>query len=138
MRTYRVSRVRSARISEESFVRPPDFDLAAYWEQASADFVAGLPRYPVTLRVPSHELPLIYRIGGRVRVGQASEPDGEGCVIVHLVFDTEAEACGCVLSFGANAEIVEPEALRERVIELAQRVLRRSGGQAATVNGVIR
>jgi predicted DNA-binding transcriptional regulator YafY len=130
-RTYRVSRVRSTRISEESFVRPPGFDLAAYWEQSSADFVAGLPRYPVTLRVPQAELQLIYRVGGRARVGPISEPDGGGFVSVQLMFDTEAEASGCVLSFGPTVEIVEPMELRRRVIDLARNVLRIYGSETA-------
>ena len=131
MRTYRVSRVRSARVLEESFVRPPDFDLAAYWEQSSRDFVAGLPRYPVALQVPVNVLQSIYRVGGRVRVEQISEPDREGFISVQLMFDTEAEACGCVLSFGAGVEIVEPIELRQRVIDLARSVLQLYGSEAA-------
>ena len=69
-----------------------------------------------------------YRVGGRVRVEQISEPDREGFISVQLMFDTEAEACGCVLSFGAGVEIVEPIELRQRVIDLAQSVLRSYAG----------
>src|SRR5215472_402778 len=32
LRSYRVSRVQSAQATEESFARPPTFDLAAYWQ----------------------------------------------------------------------------------------------------------
>src|SRR5579884_1889373 len=48
-RTYRVSRVQDARITDEPFVRPADFDLAAYWEQSASDFKANLPRCVLTL-----------------------------------------------------------------------------------------
>lgn len=50
IRTYRVSRVQSARVMPETSIRPPDFDLAAYWEQSKKDLKANLPRYLVTLK----------------------------------------------------------------------------------------
>jgi predicted DNA-binding transcriptional regulator YafY len=128
LRTYRVSRVQSAEITEDAFERPIDFDLAAYWEQSSADFVAALPRYPVTLRLPAEDVQMVARLGGRARVEELSEPDIDDMVTMRVRFDTEAEACGCVLSFGAGVEIIEPEALRARVFELAQAVLGRYGG----------
>jgi predicted DNA-binding transcriptional regulator YafY len=122
-RTYRVARVRSARVSEDSFTRPADFDLAEFWKRASAEFVANLPRYPVLLRIPEEELRGIFSTGGRVRVEDVSPADANGRVTLQLRFDTVNEAAGCVLSFGPNAEIIEPEELRTRVIRLAQRVL---------------
>src|SRR5262249_57893421 len=36
IRTYRASRIQSFAPREERFERPPGFDLAAYWLQASA------------------------------------------------------------------------------------------------------
>jgi predicted DNA-binding transcriptional regulator YafY len=129
LRTYRVSRVQAAEVTGESFERPDDFDLTAYWEQSSAAFVAALPRYSVTLRLPASETQVVARLGGRARVEQVSEPDGDRMVTMRVMFDTEAEACGCVLSFGAGVEIIAPEALRDRVIDLAREVLRRSNVQ---------
>ena len=73
---------------------------------------------------------MIYRIGGRVRVEQTSAPNESGRVMVHLMFDTEAEACGCVLSFGPEVEIIEPVVLRERVVNLASSVLQFYGSEA--------
>src|SRR5947209_14960139 len=48
--TFRVSRVKDVTVLDTVFSRPSDFDLAAFWEQSSAEFVASLPRYPVTVR----------------------------------------------------------------------------------------
>jgi predicted DNA-binding transcriptional regulator YafY len=116
-------------VTGEPFERPIDFDLAAYWEQSSAAVVAALPRYPVTLRLPAEDVQMVARLGGRARVEDLSEPDRDDMVTMRVRFDTEAEACGCVLSFGAGVEIIEPDALRERVIDLAAGVLRRYQGQ---------
>ncbi len=130
-RTYRVSRVRSARISEEPFARPADFDLARFWTQASADFVANLPRYPVAIRLPADEVRDVYGTVGRARVEHVADADGERRVEVRLRFDTEREATGFVLSFGHTAEVVEPDELRLRIVDLAQRLLETYGDAAA-------
>ena len=126
-RTYRISRVRSARISEESFARPADFDLARFWTQASADFVANLPRYPVTIRLPEDEVRGVHGTIGRARVDHVSDADRDGRIELRLRFDTEREAAGFVLSFGHNAEVVEPDELRLRIVRLARRVLHSYG-----------
>ena len=49
-RTYRVSRIEGLELTPETFTRPADFDLAAYWEASKKAFRAALPRYPVTVR----------------------------------------------------------------------------------------
>ncbi len=40
-----------------------------------------------------------------------------------LLFEMEEAACGYLLSFGTQVEIVEPQALREKIIELAESVV---------------
>jgi predicted DNA-binding transcriptional regulator YafY len=45
VRSYRVSRVQSVKLTDTPCVRPPDFDLASFWEQSAIQFRAHLPRY---------------------------------------------------------------------------------------------
>jgi predicted DNA-binding transcriptional regulator YafY len=111
LRTYRVSRVERAEIVDEPVSRPPDFDLAAFWAQSSAELVANLPRYPITVRVYA-------------RVEQIGEPEQDGWRTVNLVLQTEWEACSYVLGFGPRMEVVAPLELRERVIREAGEVVR--------------
>lgn len=40
-----------------------------------------------------------------------------------ILFEVEWEACEYVLSFGPDVEVVEPLALRERVVEMARATL---------------
>src|SRR5579885_751404 len=47
-KTYRVSRISNAQVLEKVSVRPPQFDLAAYWERAATEFRDKLPRYYAT------------------------------------------------------------------------------------------
>ena len=47
-RVYRVARIQAVTVTDEPCRRPEGFDLAAFWAQSSADFVANLPQYRVT------------------------------------------------------------------------------------------
>src|SRR6266568_3502854 len=123
MRTYRVSRVQSASITEEACVRPQDFDLAAYWEQSSADFKANLPRYMATIRVEPTLLTYMRYVGRYSRIIHIGLPEADGWVPVEMQFDGEHVACEYALSFGPRIEVVEPEELREKVIEAAEGVV---------------
>lgn len=134
-RTYRVSRVRDATPLSGAAARPADFDLAAYWASSSARFTAGLPRYPVRLRAAPEMLSRLGSVGAYMRVEAQSEPDGAGWCELALSFESEEEACGYILSFGALAEVIEPAGLRERLVALARETLARYG-QTPAVNAV--
>ncbi|GAC1371020.1 MAG: YafY family protein [Ktedonobacteraceae bacterium] len=124
-RNYRVSRIQAARIIEQPCVRPPDFDLAASWSRSAALFTANLPCYPVTLRVAAEVVPHVYHASRLVRIEQIELPDTTGWTTLKLQFEMEAEACGYILSFGPQVEILEPLSLRAKVIQLASSVLTR-------------
>jgi predicted DNA-binding transcriptional regulator YafY len=123
MRTYRVSRVQSATITEQPYVRPPAFDLPAYWEEAKTRFVSRLPQYPVIVRADEGILPQMRYAGRYSRIEQVDPADAEGWRRVTLRFETEEDACAYVLSFGPQIEVVEPQELRSKVSSLAERVV---------------
>lgn len=123
VRNYRVSRIQEAQVLDQPCIRPLDFDLAAYWTQSSAQFKASLPRYPVTVRIPQTALPRIYSAGRFIQVEQADPPDELGWIQLRLLFQIEEEACGYLLSFGSQLEVVEPQTLREKIIQLAKNVV---------------
>jgi predicted DNA-binding transcriptional regulator YafY len=123
MRTYRVSRIKTAILQEQSCVRPADFDLASYWIQSSARFVAAMPRYPVTVRVAPDVLERISHAGRYARIEHMEAPDGDGWIKLDLCFEMEEAACGYLLSFGTRVEILEPQALRMNVLHLAKNMV---------------
>jgi len=124
VRSYRVSRMREARVSDQPCMRPPDFDLAAYWTQSSADFKESLlPRYAVTVRIVQSALPRVHAAGRFIQVEQADPPDADGWINLRLLFGIKEEAWGYILSFGSQMEVLEPLELREKVIELAESVV---------------
>lgn len=123
VRTYRVARVKSAHVTDQPALRPPNFDLAAHWEQSKIDFKAGLPRYPVTLRVITARVPHLQ--GARfAEVERVEPPDASGWSLMHILFEVEEDAIQSVLSLGGEVEVVEPASLRTQVIQQAEALVR--------------
>ncbi len=123
LRSYRVSRVLSAEATEEPFTRPPDFNLAAYWEQSTADFKANLPRYPAMLRADPAIVSAMRSANRYAHIEHIGLPESDGWVTLSMRFEEEHEACEYVLRFGPQVVVVEPASLRQRVIEAAKGVL---------------
>jgi predicted DNA-binding transcriptional regulator YafY len=123
LRTYRVSRIQAAEVVDEPVVRPPEFDLAAFWSRSSAELVANLPRYPITVRIAPEAVRRLWIPGSYARVEHLGEPEEDGWQTASLVLQTEHEACSYVLGFGPRMAVVTPLELRERVIREAGEVV---------------
>lgn len=119
-RTYRISRIQQAEMLEEACSRPLDFDLAGYWQRSSADFVANIPRYVVNVRMTQRARERVIHSGRFIQCEQIGAPDADGWMLARLLFEIPDEACGYLLSFGAEMEILEPQEMREQVISLAR------------------
>jgi predicted DNA-binding transcriptional regulator YafY len=109
-RLYRVSRIVSARERAEESIRPPDFDLAAAWARRSEDFERSRPHVEVTVRVPRSRVR--YLRGARV------VDDGEWTTVI-AQYDGLDHAFRSLLAYGAEAEVLAPGELRERIATAA-------------------
>lgn len=112
-RTYRVSRIAEARLLDQTFARPADFDLAAYWQSSTAELRRGWARYEVILRLEPRAAESLRRWRSATPV--AGEPDAAGWVTLRVAFDSEEQACFVALGHGPRAEVLAPESLRRRV-----------------------
>ncbi|QRG66737.1 helix-turn-helix transcriptional regulator [Brevibacillus choshinensis] len=121
LRTYRLSRLKEARMLEESFIRPEGFDLASYWEQSTADFQSSLPRYPAMIRVREKGLARLQQ--ERYLQIKTTHPAESEWVAAHVEFQTLGSACEIVLSYGSLIQVIEPQELRTSVIEAATAIL---------------
>ena len=122
MRTYRVSRVQEAQVTDQPCVRPEGFDLAEHWEASVVRFKADLPRYPATLRTTPDVVSHIRRLR-YTQIKNVSEPDADGWVTVLAQFETEDTACEYVLGLGAQIEVIDPPALRQLIIDAAESIV---------------
>ena len=123
VRSYRISRISSATVMDQSCVIPADFELGAFWEQSTTTFKANLPKYVAQFRVAPEVFPRLRFAGRFARVGEMVETDSDGWLRVSVRFDVEEMACEYALGFGPNLEVLEPRSLREKVIAAAQQVL---------------
>lgn len=134
-RSYRVSRVTRAELTDELCVRPPDFDLSEFWERSSAEFRAHVPGYRARARVRKEIIARLPYAGRFARIEETGEPDADGWALVSLRFDAEEMACEYALSFGPLLEVLEPAALREKVVRLAESVVAFYAGKDSDSRG---
>jgi predicted DNA-binding transcriptional regulator YafY len=128
IRTYRVSRVSSADVLETRFDRPDGFDLVSYWSESSAAYERDAPRAEFTIRIRPDRLDRLASVVGDRNVAAAerlSQPDPEGWLRLRLRIGWPNEVPGQLLALGEDIEILEPQDLRARVIDLARDVVRR-------------
>jgi predicted DNA-binding transcriptional regulator YafY len=123
IRTYRVSRVRAAELTDEPCTRPADFDLAAYWEQSSAQFKANLPRYRASLRADPAVVRRMRAEGRYTRIECEGLPEADGRVQVEVLFEGQQHAREYVLGFGTQLEVLAPAELREYVTATARAIV---------------
>jgi len=122
-RTFRVSRVRSVRLTERPAVRPDDFDLAAAWSAIVTDVDAQ--RAPVTVRVRTEAQVLDvlrHLFGNRVHAG---DEEVDGLIEVELRAQSELMAARQLAGFADAVEIVSPDSVREHLADIGRGLLRR-------------
>jgi predicted DNA-binding transcriptional regulator YafY len=123
IRSYRVSRVLRAEISDAPCVRPEGFDLESYWEQTTVRLKHSLPHYQARVRASSDALLIMPYAGRFAKIERVGPRDEEGWTEVFVRFDAEEVACEYVLGFGPQMEVLEPRELRNKVIQKAKDVI---------------
>ncbi|WP_030429119.1 helix-turn-helix transcriptional regulator [Allokutzneria albata] len=122
--TYRVSRVLEVVDTGSAFERPKDFDLATFWKEWAERFEAE--QYRITARIrlsPAGMAKVPYVLGfheKRVVRATAGEPDADGWVTADLPIETVEIGHTEVLKLGADAEVLAPPELRERLAATAR------------------
>lgn len=114
-RTYRVSRIEEATLLDQPCVRPPDFDLAAYWRTSTRELRQRWARYEVILRL---EQRTAATLAAWRRLEPVEPPDPgapAGWVTVRVGFEDEEQARFIVLGSGPRAEVLAPVELRDAV-----------------------
>jgi predicted DNA-binding transcriptional regulator YafY len=127
---FRAGRIAAARILDEPFERPANFELAGFWDRWSAEFTTSRPRLPVRLRASPQALAVFGEVFGddaRPALDAALPPDDQGWRVVTLSFEHELAAAQRLAGFGGRVEVLSPPPVRELLVAAAKGILDRYG-----------
>lgn len=123
-RTYRVDQILELTASHEEFIRPDDFDLAAYWTAYQRGFHDRLHRGEALVRLaPGMALSRAVRIDGGA--------GDDGWTTDRVPIESVERAHGEFLRLGADIEVLEPAELRGRMARTVAELAERYGNVAA-------
>lgn len=135
-RIFRLSSIHELTVHPARFEAPPDFDLAGFWRGATQRFEAGIYRDTAVLRASARGLRLLQQLSPAV--AQAVAPAiAKACARtpaperrrarwqrVSIPIESIEHASNQLLRLGAEAEVLQPAALRARMAASARRLAR--------------
>lgn len=125
-RTYRLDHMHEVQLLAQRFKRPRAFDLAAYWAEATQRFEQGVYRDFATLRASPAGLKRLQGFSPAVAQAvrrTATAAQRSGWVTVTVPIESIEHAAREMLRLGAEAEVIEPRELRERLRSSAREML---------------
>ncbi len=122
-RMYRVSRIEQVDVLDQPSERPEGLDLQEEWQRLRSGLERSLPPgVDVVIRVRPERAELVRRIATPIlaKGEQARDvPADDEWPHVAMRFRVREAACGVLLGFGGDVEVLEPADLRGRLLELA-------------------
>ncbi len=127
IRTYRTIRILTLESLNETFERPPDFDLASYWQEWGDGFQQRLYQQEALVRFSPAGIEIVSYLMEpyleRVVLGRVVSSDPDGWFTVVLPVQSNRHALRVLLPFGAEIEVLSPLELREMIRENAEALL---------------
>lgn len=140
-RTYRVGRMAETEALAEAYVRPKDFDLAAWWTRSSREYEVASYRSSAVIRLSPRGRSLVDMLGPYVAqaVAQtAGDADERGWVRCTIPIESLEYGVRELMRLGDDVEVVSPPALRARMAqtlrETLQRYVARQGARARSAS----
>lgn len=126
IRIYKVASIEALEVEPIEFQRPPDFDLARWWQASIARFEAGLRPLGAVLRLaPDAARRLAEQGAYAARAVAAGRTGRDGFRRVELPIESVAQAVPLLLGLGGDLDVVRPASLRRALRAAAQRIARR-------------
>ncbi len=124
VRTYRVARVLDCTALDDRCERPPGFDLAAYWRDATLRLEAEMHPNVAIVRLSPFGVKLLDALSQpyvKARTQLEETADADGWRIARVpTGKTSWHAAAELLRLGPEAEVLEPADLREKMAELTE------------------
>jgi deazaflavin-dependent oxidoreductase (nitroreductase family) len=122
--TYRVGSFLAVEVLDESFERPEGFDLAAFWQEWTAQFEQRVYRDEAVVRMTADALARMVHIFppamSRGAAAAATEPDEAGWLRTVVPIESIKHGHVELLKLGADVEVLAPAQLRARFARTAR------------------
>jgi predicted DNA-binding transcriptional regulator YafY len=119
VRTYRVTSISALRVAE-TFERPRDFDLAAYWTESTRRFEKEIYRDTATLCVSPEGRKRLRTWSATIAETLDQQLTSTEWARVRIPIESIEHAAKEMLRLGPEAEVLDPPVLRERVARAAR------------------
>jgi predicted DNA-binding transcriptional regulator YafY len=115
IRTYRVTNILDAEITEDVFARPDGFDLAAHWENTARAYEAGVWRDHAEVRLSPRGVALLDLLGPYVvqAARETAKPDRDGWIRCTVPIESDAHGVRELMRLCDEAEVLGPPSLRK-------------------------
>jgi len=128
IRTYRVGRLDQVRICDTPVERPADFDLAAHWRAATAEFDRSMRPLLIRIRLPRADLRMLRwsvtpGAFDEATASIADEHDDPVTLAMHA--ESVDVAVHELLRLAPSVEVLDPPELRERLRAIGTAMARR-------------
>ncbi|HVX72382.1 MAG TPA: YafY family protein [Devosia sp.] len=130
MRTYRLSQIQALTLTDERFERPAEFDLPRHWQESTAAFerevYVGVARVRATRIGVSRLKDISQRVKEAIET-QALAFDADGWTELDVPVEEDRWASREMTRVGAEVEVLAPDTLRARMVEIATQLARSYG-----------
>ena len=127
-RIFRLSNIHTLAVHKTRFAYPADFDLAAFWRASTQRFEAQIYRDQAVLRTSARGVRLLQQFSPAVAQAAARsaspDPARPAWQRVTIPIESVEHAATQLLRLGADAEVLEPPALRARMAASARQLVR--------------
>jgi predicted DNA-binding transcriptional regulator YafY len=127
-RTYRVSRIHAAALSDESFDRPAGFALEAFWADYQRGYEKRVYSEAALVRLSPAGRELLFLVGtiaARRARAEMGEPDRHGWATTRIPIESVQHGQHALMQLGEHVEVLEPAELRRRIAASARAMTRR-------------
>lgn len=128
IRTYRAANMHGAEITDEPFVRPKGFDLAAHWAKAAREYEIGVYREKAEVRLSPKGTARLELLGPYVTEAAektASKADKEGWVRCTIPLEDIDFGVRELMRLGDEVEVLGPPSVRQAMRDMLDALRKR-------------
>lgn len=127
IRTYRVANIDDVEVTEETFTRPTDFDLAGHWNASSRSYEANVWRCHAEVRLSPTGVDRLELLGPKVVAAarETARPDHDGWVRCMLPIESIDQGLRELMRLCDDVEVLGPAELRAKMTATLDAMTRR-------------